>query len=87
MVRQPVMIDGSALQCEGMRNELTLTIGPSKVSKPFYVVRGLEYDILGTGILAHLNVQIDVATKSLYLHGKKSPHLKLLGRLLVRFVS
>ena len=71
MVRQPIMVDGSALRCEGMTDMLTLTIGPSKISQSFYVVRGLEYGILGTDILAHLNVQIDVATKSLYLHGQK----------------
>ena len=71
MVRQPIMVDGSALRCEGMTDMLTLTIGPSKISQSFYVVRGLEYGILGTDILAHLNVQIDVATKSLYLHGQR----------------
>ncbi len=48
MVQQPVMVDGSALQCESMTDELTLTIGTSKVSKSFYVVRGIEYGILGT---------------------------------------
>ena len=71
MVRQPIMVDGSALRCAGMTDMLTLTISPSKISQSFYVVRGLEYGILGTDILAHLNVQIDVATKSLYLHGQK----------------
>ena len=71
IVRQPIMVDGFALRCEGMTDMLTLTIGPSKISQSFYVVRGLEHGILGTDILAHLNVQIDVATKSLYLHGQK----------------
>ena len=66
-----VKVDGSALRCEGMTDGLTLTIGLSKVSKSFYVVRGLQYGILWTDILAYLNVQIDVAMKSLYLHDQK----------------
>ena len=80
------MVDGCALRCEGMTDELTLTIGSSKVSKSFCVVRGLEYGILGTDILAHLNVQIDVAVKVSICKVKRSPHSKLSGWLLVRFV-
>ena len=79
MVWQPVMVDGSALRCKGMTDELTLKIGPSKVSKSFNVVRGLEYGILGTDILAHFNMQIDVATKSLYLHGQKVSIFETVG--------
>ena len=79
MVRQPVKVDGAALQCESMTDELKLTISLSKVSKSFYVVRGLEYGILGTDIPARLNLQIDVATKSLYLHCQKVSTFETVG--------
>ena len=62
-----------------MTDGLTLTIGPSKVSKSFYVVRGLEYGILCTDMLAYVNVQIEVATKSLYLHDQKVSTLEIVG--------
>ena len=61
------MVDGSALLCEGMTDELTLTIGPCNVSNSFYVVRGLEYGILTMNILHG-------TTKCLNLQ-----HLKQLG--------
>ena len=56
------MVNGSALRCEGMTDELTLTIGLCKVSRSLAVVRGIKYGILETNILARLNVQINVAT-------------------------
>ena len=68
MVRQPVMVDGTALQCEGV-TDATVTLGPRKVSSWFYVVRGLKYGILGTDVLASLEIQIDVARKRLYIDG------------------
>ena len=70
MVRQPVMVDGTALQWEGV-TDATVTLWPRKVSSSFYVVRGLKYGILGTDVLASLEIQIDVTRKRLYLDGKE----------------
>ena len=49
--------------------DATVTLGPFKVSSSFYVVRGLKYGILGTEVMASLEIQIDVARISM---GKRS---------------
>ena len=90
MVRQPVMADGTALQCEDV-TDATVTLGPRKVSSWFYVVRGLKYGILGTDVLASLEIQIDVARKRLYLDGQevtefdRMEHTSVLSFCLIKF--
>ena len=56
---------------QGHITDATLTLGPRKVSSSFYVVRGLKYGILGTDVLASIEIQIDVARKRLYRDGQK----------------
>ena len=57
IVRQPVIVDGTALRCDGT----SLQLGSHKVHSSFYVVQGIEYGIMGTDILSTIEVQIDVA--------------------------
>eukprot|EP00118_Oscarella_pearsei_P022187 m.253195 g.253195 ORF g.253195 m.253195 type:complete len:502 (+) comp40368_c2_seq9:3206-4711(+) len=70
MARQPVMVDGSELRCEGT-STANLRIGSKSFQHSFYVVRDMPYGIFGTDILAHLEVKIDVANKKLIIDGSE----------------
>ena len=68
VARQPVMVDGTILRCEGMVNEF-IRLGSRGIRASFYVVKGISYGILGTDVLSSLAVQIDVANKKLCMDG------------------
>ena len=70
IVRQPVMVDGTALRCEGTV-VTSLQLRSHKVHSSFYVVQGIEYGIMGTDTVSTLEVQIEVAHNKLFLKGEE----------------
>ena len=70
IVRQPIMVDGTTLQCEGTV-VTSFQLGSQKVYSPFYVAKGIDCGVLGTDVLSTLEVQIDVANRKSLLKGEE----------------
>ena len=70
IVCQPIMVDGTTLQCEETV-VMSFQLGSQKVYSSFYVVKGIDYGVLGTDILSTLEVQIGIANRRLFLKGEE----------------
>jgi hypothetical protein len=72
VAQQPIMVDGSAIQCDGLVT-VTVTVGRCQIYGKFFVVEDIPYGIFGTDILGPLNAQINVGEKTLILNGTEVP--------------
>lgn len=72
VAQQPIMVDGSAIQCDGLVT-VPVTVGRCRIYGKFFVVQDIPYGIFGTDILGSLNAQINVGEKTLILNGTEVP--------------
>ena len=75
--RQPVMLDGSSIRCEGTVT-CRIRLGPRDISAQFYVVPGITEGILELDTLSHLDLQIDTRTRRLLIDGHAIPECEWL---------
>ena len=75
--RQPVMVDGSSIRCEGTVT-CRIRFGPRDISAQFYIVPGITEGILGLDTLSHLDLQIDTRTRRLLIDGHAIPECEWL---------
>ena len=75
--RQPVMVDGSSIRCEGTVT-CRIRLGPRDILAQFYIVPGITEGILGLDTLSHLDLQIDTRTRRLLIDGHAIPECEWL---------
>ena len=68
MEQKPVSVDGSEVKCTGVVHA-ELKVGDKIITTLFYVMKSLEYGILGMAALKQLGANIDTVTGSMFVDG------------------
>lgn len=66
--QKPVSVDGSEVKCTGVVSA-KITVGNRVITSLFYVMKSLEYGILGMALLKQLGANINAATGSMSVDG------------------